>query len=360
MRLLPQNAELGWTPYAWLLYTIPFLVALYRTPQGPLELAGYLGAYVVFLVLYFTGYWVQGWRLVLVIAGMSLIGAGLSLTPFRFYGASFFIYAAAMVPFIDRERARLTRVGLYVCLVALFGLGSGQEIWFFVPAVFIAGVIGGLNTHWAQVFISNSKLRLAQGEVERLAKLAERERIARDLHDVLGHTLSVIALKSELASKLMERDPARAAQEIREVNDVARDALAQVRSAVTGYRASGLSAEFETMRKAFDSAGVTLLVEVETLALPPSHENALALVLREASTNVLRHANARTCQVRLAHRNNVALLEIVDDGTGGSSREGNGLTGMRERIAALGGSLVRDRRSGTRLEITLPLVPEPA
>jgi two-component system, NarL family, sensor histidine kinase DesK len=360
MRLLPQNAELGWTPYAWLLYTIPYLVALYQNPQEPLALAGHLAAYVTFLVLYFTGYWVHGFRLVLVIAGMSLIGAGLALTPFRFYGASFFIYAAAMIPFIDRERPRLIRVGIYVCLVALFGLASRQEFWFFVPAVFIAGVVGGLNTHWAEVFISNAKLRLAQEEVERLAKIAERERIARDLHDVLGHTLSVIALKSELASKLIERDPARAAQEIREVNDVARDALAQVRSAVTGYRASGLSAEFEAMRKAFDTAGVTLSVEAEPLALPPTHENALALVLREASTNVLRHAKARTCRVRLAHRNNVALLEIVDDGTGGLSREGNGLTGMRERIAALGGSLVRDGRSGTRIEITLPLTPEAA
>ncbi len=359
MRLLPQNAELGWTPYAWLLYTIPFLVALFKNPQGPLELAGYLTAYLVFLFLYFTGYWVQGLRLVLVIAGMSLIGAILSFTPFRFYGASFFIYAAAMIPFIDRDRPRLTYLALYLCLVTLFGVLSRHEFWFFVPAVFIAGVIGGLNTHWAEVFLSNSRLRLAQGEVERLAKMAERERIARDLHDVLGHTLSVIALKSELAGKLMERDPARAAQEIREVNDVARDALAQVRSAVTGYRTSGLSAEFGAMRKAFDTAGVALSVEAETLVLPPTHENALALVLREASTNVLRHANAKTCRVRLAHRNNVALLEIVDDGTGGDSREGNGLTGMRERIAALGGSLVRDRRSGTRIEITLPLTPEP-
>jgi len=360
MRLLPPNAELGWTPYAWLLYTVPFLVALYKSSPPPVELAGYLGAYVIFLILYFGGYWVHGFRLILVISGMSLIGAALSFTPFRYYGASFFIYAAAMIPFIDRERPRLTSLGIYLVLVASFGLASGQKAWFFVPAVFIAGVIGGLNTHWAQVFVSNARLRMAQGEVERLAKIAERERIARDLHDVLGHTLSVIALKSELASKLMERDPARAAKEIREVNEVARDALAQVRSAVTGYRALGLSAEFEAMRKAFDTNGVTLSVEAEPLSLPPAHENALALVLREASTNVLRHANARTCRVRLATRNNVALLEIVDDGIGGNSVEGNGLTGMRERVAALGGRLVRDGRSGTRLEITLPLALEPA
>lgn len=360
MRLLPRNAELGWTPYAWLLYTVPMLLALFRASLDPGSLAAYLTAYVVFLVLYFTGYWVQGIRLVLVIAGMTLLGMAFAFTPFRFYGATFFIYAAAMVPFIDRERARLIHLGIYLAIVGAFGLATRQEPWFFLPAVFIAGVIGGLNLHWAEVWRSNARIRLAQGEIERLAKIAERERIARDLHDVLGHTLSVIALKSELASKLIERDPSRAAQEIREVNEVARGALSQVRSAVTGYRASGLSAEFEAMRKAFETAGVALEVEAEPVALPPAHENTLALVLREASTNVLRHAHAKTCRVRLVHRNQVALLEIVDDGLGGDAREGNGLLGMRERIAALGGSLIRDGRSGMRLEITLPLRPEPA
>ena len=360
MRLLPQNAELGWTPYAWLLYTVPMLLALFRAPLEPWSLAAYLIAYGAFLVLYFTGYWVQGVRLVLVIAGITLIGVLFAFTPFRFYGATFFIYAAAMIAFIDRDRPRLWHLAIYLAFVGAFGLITRQEAWFFLPGVFIAGVIGALNMHWAEVWRSNARIRLAQGEIERLAKIAERERIARDLHDVLGHTLSVIALKSELASKLIERDPARAAQEIREVNEVARDALAQVRSAVTGYRASGLSAEFEAMRKAFNTAGVILNLEAEPVRLPPAHENTLALVLREATTNVLRHAHARSCRVRLVHRDNVALLEIVDDGRGGDAREGNGLLGMRERIAALGGSLVRDGRSGMRLEITLPLSPEPA
>jgi len=105
---------------------------------------------------------------------------------------------------------------------------------------------------------------------------------------------------------------------------------------VPGYRAPGLSAEFEAMRKAFDTAGVTLNLEAEPVKLPPAHENTLALALREASTNVLRHAHATTCRVRLVHQNHVALLEIVDDGRGGDAREGNGLLGMRERITALG------------------------
>lgn len=358
MRLLPNDRRLGWTPYAWLIYSLPFLINTWESRSQPGTFAANLGVYATFLVLYFLGYWFHGRRLIAIIAAMTLLA--MMTVSFNNFGSSFFIYAAAMVAFIDRDRPRLVHVGIYISVVAAWGVLTDQRMWYFIPGVIIAGLVGGVNVHYAQVWVSNARLRLAHSEIEHLAKVAERERIARDLHDVLGHTLSVIALKSELAGKLMDRDPARAAQEIREVNDVARDALAQVRSAVTGYRAAGLSAEFEAMRKAFDTAGVTLKVEAESLALPPAHENALALALREASTNVLRHARAKTCQVRLVHRSGVALLEIVDDGRGGDAREGNGLMGMRERIAALGGSLVRDGRAGMRLEITLPLHAEPA
>jgi two-component system, NarL family, sensor histidine kinase DesK len=354
MRLIPKNTELGWTPYAWLLYSVPLLINVFTQPLETGERALYLAGFAIFLMLYFLSYWLHGFKLVLVICATALLAAIYAMTPFRFYGATLFIYAAAMIAFIDRERPRARNLVLYLVIVGAFGVATDQPLWFYLPSTFVAGVVGSLNLHYAQTWIANAKIRMAQHEVERLAKIAERERIARDLHDVLGHTLSVIALKSELASKLVERDPVRAAQEIREVNDVARDALAQVRSAVTGYRASGLSAEFEAMRKAFASAGVTLQLEAEDLPLPAAQENALALILREASTNVLRHSSATTCRVRLVHRDNVALLEIEDDGRGGDAREGNGLAGMRERLAALGGSLARDGRAGMRLTITLP------
>jgi two-component system sensor histidine kinase DesK len=358
MRLLPNDQHLGWTPYAWLVYSIPFLINTYESRHSGLTLAVNITSFLIFLALYFLGYWFHGRRLVSILAAMTLLG--IVTWPFNAFASSFFIYASAMVPFVDRQRPRLWHVGLYVAAVGTYGVLFDQRPWFFIPSLVIAGVVGGVNVHFAQVWVANAKIRLAQTEVERLAKIAERERIARDLHDVLGHTLSVIALKSELASKLIERDPQRAAQEIREVNDVARDALSQVRNAVTGYRASGLTAEFDAMRKAFSTAGVALEVEAEPLALPATHENALALVLREASTNVLRHAGARKCRVRLVHSGQAALLEIVDDGKGGEAREGNGLIGMRERISALGGSLVRDGRVGMRLEITLPLQPATA
>lgn len=357
MRLLPKDRNLGWTPFAWLIYLIPYIIMAWERRDDAATFASNAAGLVAFLALYFRSYWVSGRGLMAIVAAVAFLGVALGgSNPFA---AVFFIYGAAMIGFIDRAQPRLRQLGFYLILVTLYGLISKQPIEFFIPAVLIAGVIGGVNIHYAQVWIANAKVRLAQSEVERLAKMAERERIARDLHDVLGHTLSVVALKSELAGKLLERDPARAGQEIREVHEIAREALSQVRAAVTGYRSAGLSAEFEAMRKAFASAGVELEVEAERLNLPASHENALALALREASTNVLRHARASHCRVKLVNRNGVALLEIVDDGRGGANQDGNGLLGMRERIAALGGSLSRDGRDGMRLEISLPL-PQPS
>src|SRR5207253_2493665 len=122
---------------------------------------------------------------------------------------------------------------------------------------------------------ANRKLRLAQEEVEHLAKVAERERIARDLHDLLGHTLSVIILKSELASKLADRDADRARAEIRDVERISRDALAQVRAAVRGYRAGSLQGETDAARATLATAGVVVECELATLTIPPAYEAVL-------------------------------------------------------------------------------------
>jgi len=196
----------------------------------------------------------------------------------------------------------------------------------------------------------------AQEEIEHLAKVAERERIARDLHDVLGHTLSVIALKSELASKLMERDPQQAGNEIREVEQISRQALSEVRDAIRGYRAKGLAAELAQAKTTLETAGLTVQCDAaSTVQLPPMQESVLALAVREAVTNVVRHAGARTCRLRLEQENGSCRLEIQDDGRGGSSLEGNGLRGMRERVQMLGGTLDRISDDGTTLTITLPI-----
>ena len=186
------------------------------------------------------------------------------------------------------------------------------------------------------------------------ASRSQHGRIARDLHDLLGHTLSLIILKSELASKLADRDIDRARSEIRDVERISRDALAQVRNAVGGYRSRGLQAEAESARETLSAANVTLDADLQSVTLQPSHEAVLALAIREGVTNIVRHARASRCTIRLRTTNGAIALTISDDGNGSASPFGNGLIGMRERVASLGGSLTRDGDRGTTLTITIP------
>jgi two-component system sensor histidine kinase DesK len=223
---------------------------------------------------------------------------------------------------------------------------------------FLLMIIGGGNIFFAQKARSDNKLRLKQEEVEALAAVAERERIARDLHDVLGHTLSVIVLKAELARRLMEGDPQRAAQEIADVETTARAALTEVREAIGGYRSQGLAAEIEGARQTLDAASVTLTWEApppDTPKLNATEETVLALSVREAVTNIVRHAEASRCTMRLAINDNFYALTVEDNGRHPIKQEGNGLRGMRDRIHGLGGRLSIRSGQGTILLIELPI-----
>jgi two-component system, NarL family, sensor histidine kinase DesK len=230
---------------------------------------------------------------------------------------------------------------------------SPHVAWFVDVGLLV--IIGTLNVYFSQHGRSQKKLLRAQEEVEHLAKIAERERIARDLHDVLGHTLSVIVLKSELASKLVERDPARAKAEMSDVEQTARTALSEVRQAIGGYRSNGLAAELAQARATLETAGITVECEQVPVAMPATQESVLSLAVREAVTNVVRHAQAARCRLELKTVDGICRLSIQDDGLGGFQPEGNGLAGMRQRVEALGGTLQRETRGGTRLQITLPL-----
>ena len=187
-----------------------------------------------------------------------------------------------------------------------------------------------------------------------MATLAERERISRDLHDLLGHTLSVIALKSELASRLADTDPARAAQEIREVERISRETLSEVRGAVEGYRGSGLPGELRRAASVLQSSGVRLDAHIDTVQMSPRQESILALALREAVTNIVRHARAKTCLITLQAPGDSVVLTVKDDGQGGLPQEGYGLTGMRERVAAAAGTVTIDGSNGTSVAVSLP------
>ena len=212
----------------------------------------------------------------------------------------------------------------------------------------------------------NQELREAREELARNAVAEERLRFARDLHDLLGHSLSLIALKSELARRLAEADPRRAAQEMADVEEAARRALAEVREAVSGYRQVSCAQALAEARAALSGAGIALRRPDRVPALPGAVDAALGWVVREATTNVLRHSGASSVTVELVEDGVRAELTVTDDGTGTGDRmtvlgraPGAGLAGLRERVTALGGDLDAGTvdGGGYRLRAAVPLVP---
>jgi two-component system sensor histidine kinase DesK len=354
MELLPDDYAHGWARYVWLVYFGFFFIDPIMSHAGWHTWLATAGGTVVFLALYAGFFHTRCPRNFLFLVGM--VVAGLIYAPFNAGASTFFIYAACFIPFaVQTERSAIKLLAILSGIVtAEFLLLHLPFVEWFYGAVFSA-VLGAGNIFFAQRNRANARLRLANKEIENLAKVAERERIARDLHDVLGHTLSVIILKSELAGKLIERDPERAKAEMRDVEQTSRQALAEVRSTIRGYRVNTLEAEMKTARSALETAGVEVNAQTAPVTLSPSQESVVALVLREAVTNVVRHAQARHCLLRIMPINGSCVLQVEDDGRGGEYFEGSGLRGMRERIEALGGTLARNTAAGTHLTIKFPL-----
>jgi len=354
MRLLPKDQMHGWAPLTWLAYCGFFYIQPIADHAGWKEWALTALGQVIFLALYFAYFWLsRRWQIV-IIALLVLLGA--AYIPYNMGASTFVVYGAAFVPFVFvNEKAALGILALTPAVPFLEIWLLHLSPWSYIYCCLLPLVVGGSNVFFAARNRVYEKLRLANDEIEHLAKVAERERIARDLHDVLGHTLSVIILKSELAGKLIDRDPERAKAEIGDVERTSRRALAEVRNTIRGYRLNSLAAELKQAESTLKLAGVAVQDETSEVPLTPIQESVVALVVREAITNVVRHAAARSCRVRLANTNGNCLLEVQDDGRGGLRAEGNGLRGMRERVEALGGTLRYESSAGTKLRIEFPL-----
>ena len=220
---------------------------------------------------------------------------------------------------------------------------------------------------------TTTELRAARQEVARLAANEERLRLARDLHDLLGHSLSLITLKSELAGRMLPDRPSDAARQVADIEQVSRQALVDVREAVTGYRRPRLAVELAGARAALRTAGVEAgadpALESEYRGLAPDEESALAWALREAVTNVIRHSGARHCELLLseeweADESRSLCLAVLDDGAGPprAQHDGNGLSGLRERLTRAGGRLETGpapRGPGFALAPSSPWAPPP-
>ncbi len=357
-RLLPRDEWIGWAPYLWLPYLGFFFIDWSGVRHGALYWATIAAAAAVFLVLYFRFYWVYSrersreryW----IFAAIALLG--LIFLKFNDNGQVFIIYASAMCGFTGSMRKSLLLLAIILGAVLLEAALFALTPWIWAFGLFFGAMIGVANAYFGEMSRKNKVIRQSQEEIRRLATTAERERIARDLHDLLGHTLTLITVKAELAAKLAERDMPGAAREIREVERISRDALQQVREAVGGYRNGGLAGEIINARIALGAANIALSECAATAELPAGHDALLALVLREAITNVVRHSGARECVIRVEAADGRVRLYVEDDGRGGRAQEGNGIRGMRERLRALDGELeIQSNLTGTCLCATVPL-----
>lgn len=346
-------------PWIWLIWLVwLFGPALFDIAnQFPHWFLPTLASLPVFLALYVAAHLCR--RRHVVWYALAITAVGLALIPVNPYAGTYLIYACACAADWNGPRRSFA---LMLAIMAVFG---AEWLVLGIPWQYLANfwvlclVIGGMGIYGSLQRQRRADLRLSQDEVRRLAASAERERIGRDLHDLLGHTLSMVALKSELAGRLVERDPASAGREMAEVARVAREALSQVRSAVRGIRAAALVSELASARLLLETAGVQMEYWSDGNELPPAVETCLALVLREAVTNIQRHARANRVEVTVIAGAEKVVMRIRDDGRGGVNANGNGLSGMRERIVAQGGELWIEspRGRGTVIEARLPLPP---
>jgi two-component system, NarL family, sensor histidine kinase DesK len=297
----------------------------------------------------------------LLFAALVAIAAALTLSNGNSWGF-LFTYCAACAGLIATRyglAAVLSCAALAGVTSAVGGANGGQVVGWVASSL----GIGLLILVMRDLRVRNDQLRGARAELARLAVAEERERFARDLHDLLGHSLSVIALKAELAGRLLPERADDAAREVAELEQVARGALSEVREAVSGYRQATLDGELAGARMALSAAGIEADVVRARTALDPAVEGVLAWAVREGATNVIRHSGASHCRLTISSTLTGAEVEVLDDGAGAApagangNGDGNGLAGLAERARSLNGRVEAGARpgGGYRLAVTVPL-----
>lgn len=349
-----------WARYGWLLGAIwlvflafPLGATFFVDRSLPVRAAGVV-LILVFAGVYLHAMWLDDqterhaacrfpWLHLAAIALIALattpvIGlAALGLIPF--------VLSLAGISLPPRQALLLLAAALLLLVVSATVFGDLAEWWFFFliyPMVTLTLVL--IRT------LDGSSSR--QREAQRLLEIAgERERVARDVHDVLGHSLTVVTVKAELAERLVDVDPERAKAEIAEVRSISREALAEIRATVAGLRVARLTDEIEAAGRALSGAGIALDVAGDPADVDPRHRITLAWALREATTNVVRHSGAGRCEVTLE----ADRLTVRDDGKGARGhKEGNGIRGLRERVHQTGGAVhIEAADPGTRVVVQL-------
>jgi two-component system sensor histidine kinase DesK len=366
--------------HAWLVCLCFPLVSLVQEPVSPFHVALGLLALCFFAASYTWIMWPHPASLDIRartrprIALVLLVVLILEVTAFSLvYGLSWlwlYIGVSAIAGRLLPLRAAFAVVVLFTLLpllitIVISGGVAGVDWWWLIALMLLVRGLGLDMIGISRMGSAIRELHAARRELARLAVIEERERLSRDLHDLLGQTLSMIALKSELARQLVTEEPERCAQEISEIERVARNSLREVREAVAGYRQPTLASELEGAQHLLEAARISYQIDPIGEVLPQEIDATLAWTVREGVTNVIRHSQARHCCIRLTHMNGTVRVEVLSDGVqreqaGSTARPGLGLAVLRERVCRLGGELeagpcVLQGKEHFRLAVALPL-----
>lgn len=351
----------------WLIYLAFPLRYLLERPA--LEMASGLAVMLFFAFIYLYSFRNNRNRFTLVLIQIAIVAYFTCRYDAGFIYLS--LYPTAIIGFVPTMRKMAVA---YAALIAFLGLAwwryqssmSGDDLLQMLPAMLIVISMPVAFRLGRRTMELREKLQLANEEIARLSKIEERQRISRDLHDTLGQTLSLITLKSELAEKLISKNPDRAVQEVRDIQQTSRAALKQVRELVSAMNTVTVEDEISNAKRILAAANISLEVKGGFAMTPvqPLVDNILGMCLREAVTNIVKHSRAHACVVERSEEGSLLTLSVSDDGKGMAAAEvegltgGNGLRGMRERLNLVEGVVKLESRAGegTRISFSVPRV----
>ncbi|MEV4496584.1 sensor histidine kinase [Micromonospora arborensis] len=327
---------------AWLLFLLPTVDAARHQPVAVTGL-------IVFVLLYLSLVAVPVLQLPVRpavhhagLAVLALLGIGLAVAyaagPGSWLVLLLFVCSAGALGFAG-PAAGFAWTGGSVAAILAIGAAHSRPAADTAPIALIAGLAGASTIAFVRFVRLVEELRRTQQELARTVVEQERLRFAQDLHDLLGHTLSLIVIKAEVVRRLAPADPARAASEAADIERIGRTALAEVREAVTGYREHSFARELVNARTVLTETGVDVTLHETGHALGVEADDVLRWVLREAVTNVLRHSGATRCDIAVNVDSSGATLTVRDNGVGGQPTPGNGLRGIAERVEHANGTL---------------------
>jgi len=347
-----QLASIDKRPAFYLVYLIFYFVpwlAKWPSPTEVLWTALIIGLFIPLHFLSFSNRGRENIILIVVTEGFAVLTG-----PLNAMNGVFHIYAVAQAGY---QRGATVSALIFFALTAVYMATAyvfDRHIYEIIFVGFMAGII------WITCMQEANQMAEAEGkerarELEKQqASITERERIARDLHDLLGHTLTMVSLKSDLVLKLLDKDPEAARAEINDIRTSSREALSDIRAVLSGMNRTSVESELTNARLSLKSAKIALSIEGELPDLRSEQEQVAALAIRESITNIIRHSNATEVTLSFSKDPQDNFIQIEDNGLGSTKAAGQGLRGLKERVAQIGGSTVIDLTHGARISVVLP------